>query len=105
MLNLQWLQIMASNYVGDGDPHSPLISPLYADLKGISPLIIHVGSDKILLDDSTRLAERAKSAGVDATLNIYDQMWHVFHLTARFVPEAQNAIKELGSFIQKHFEK
>ena len=104
MLNLQWLKIMASNYIGDGDPHSPLISPIYADLEGISPLLIHVGSDEILLDDSTRLAERAKSAGVDVTLNIYDQMWHVFHLTARLMPEAKNAIKELGSFIRKHFE-
>ena len=104
MLNLQLLKIMASNYIGDGDPHSPLISPIYADLKGIPPLLIHVGSDEILLDDSTRLAERAKGAGVDVTLNIFNQMWHVFHLTARLMPEAKNAIKELGSFIRKHFE-
>jgi acetyl esterase/lipase len=104
MLNLQLLKIMASNYIGDGDPHSPLISPIYADLKGIPPLLIHVGSDEILLDDSTRLAERAKGAGVDVTLNIFNQMWHVFHLTARLMPEAKNAIKDLGSFIRKHFE-
>jgi acetyl esterase/lipase len=105
MLNLQSMKIMASNYIGEGDPRSPLISPIYADLKGISPLLIHVGSDEMLLDDSKRIAENAKSAGVDVTLKIYDQMWHAFHLNARLMPEAKNAIEELGSFIRKHFEK
>ena len=105
MLNLQEMEIMASNYIGDGDPRSPLISPIYADLKGISPLLIHVGTDEILLDDSTRLAEKAKSAGVDVTLKMYDQMWHVFHFNAALMPEGKNAIEELGSFIRKHFEK
>jgi acetyl esterase/lipase len=105
MLNLQSMKIMASNYIGDGDPRSPLISPIYADLKGISPFLIHVGSDEMLLDDSTRIAEKAKNAGVDVTLKIYDQMWHVFHLNARFMPEAKNAIEDLGSFIRKNFKK
>jgi monoterpene epsilon-lactone hydrolase len=103
MLNLQSLKIMASNYIGDGDPRSPLISPIHADLKGISPLLIHVGSDEMLLDDSTRIAEKAKSAEVDVTIKIYDQMWHAWHLNVRLMPEAKNAIKELGSFIRKHF--
>jgi acetyl esterase/lipase len=103
MVNLQSLKIMASNYIGDGDPRSPLISPIHADLKGISPLLIHVGSDEMLLDDSTRIAEKAKSAEVDVTIKIYDQMWHAWHLNVRLMPEAKNAIKELGSFIRKHF--
>ena len=103
MLNLQSLKIMASNYIGDGDPRSPLISPIHSDLKGISPLLIHVGSDEMLLDDSTRIAEKAKSAEVDVTIKIYDQMWHAWHLNVRLMPEAKNAIKELGSFIRKHF--
>jgi monoterpene epsilon-lactone hydrolase len=103
MLNLQSLKIMASNYIGDADPRSPLISPIHADLKGISPLLIHVGSDEMLLDDSTRIAEKAKKAGVDITLKIYDQMWHAWHLNARLMPEAKNAIEELSSFIRKHF--
>jgi acetyl esterase/lipase len=105
MLNLQAMKIMALNYIGDSDPRSPLISPLYAELKGISPLLIHVGSDEMLLDDSTRIVEKAKSAGVDVTLVIYDQMWHVFHLNAALMPEGKKAIEELGSFIRKHFKK
>ena len=105
LLNLQLLKIMASNYIGDNDPCSPLISPIYADLRGISPLLIHVGSNEMLLDDSTRIAKKAKSAGVDVKLKIYDQMWHVFHLNAKLMPEAKNAIEEYSFFIRKHFEK
>jgi acetyl esterase/lipase len=103
LLNLQILKIWASNYIGDNDPCSPLISPIYADLRGISPLLLHVGSNEMLLDDSTRIAKKAESAGVDVKLKIYDQMWHVFHLNAKLMPEAKNAIEELGSFLRKHF--
>jgi len=105
MLNLQSLKIMATNYIGNGTARDPLISPIYADLKGISPLLIHVGSYEILLDDSTRIAEKAKRSGVDVTLKIYDHMWHVFHLNARLMPEAKYAIKELGVFIRNHYGK
>jgi epsilon-lactone hydrolase len=59
----------------------------------------------MLLDDSTRIAKKAKSAGVDVKLKIYDQMWHVFHLNAKLMPEAKNAIEEYSFFIRKHFEK
>ena len=104
MINLPLLKIMASNYIGDAAPSSPLISPLYADLKGISPLLIQVGSDEMLLDDSVGIAEKAERSGVDVTLKIYDHMWHVFHLNARLMPEAKHAIRELGSFIRKHYD-
>jgi acetyl esterase/lipase len=57
----------------------------------------------MLLDDSQRLVEKAKNQGVDATLNIYDRMWHVWHLSARLMPESQKAVKEFGSFIRSHF--
>ena len=62
-----------------------------------------VGSDEILLDDSMRMAERAKQAGVDLTINIYEGMWHVFHILYRLIPEAKHAVHELGSFIKNHF--
>ena len=105
MLNLQSLKIMATNYIGNGTARDPLISTIYADLENISPLLIHVGSDEILLNDSTRIAEKAKESGVDVTLEIYDHMWHVFHLNARLMPEAKSAIKELGAFIRNYYDK
>ena len=93
----------ADNYVGAGDPRSPLVSPLYADLKGLPPMLIHVGSDELLLDDSIRLARNAEGKAVSVTLKKFDQLWHVFHLNAKLMPEAKNALMELGSFIENHF--
>ncbi len=103
LLNLPVLKRMAANYFGDRNPRSPLISPIYADLREISPLLIQVGSDEILLDDSTRMAREASAAGVRVTLKIYSQLWHVFHFNAKLMPEAKAAIAELGAFIQAHF--
>jgi acetyl esterase/lipase len=69
----------AQAYLGGADPRTPLAAPLYADLTGLPPLLIHVGTAETLLDDSTRLAERAKSAGVDVTLEPWEDMIHVWH--------------------------
>ena len=87
------------------DPKSPLISPLYADFSGLPPLLIHVGTDEILLSDSTRLAAQAKNAGVDVTLKIWDDMWHDFHMWAPYLPEANQAIKEMVGFVTSHWRK
>lgn len=105
LLNLPALKRMAANYFGDRDPRSPLISPVYADLREIPPILIQVGSDEILLDDSTRMARAAAAAGVRVSLKVYRQLWHVFHFNAKFMPEAKAAIAELGAFIQAHFTK
>jgi len=96
---------LGSHYVGNNDPRHPLISPLYADLHGLPPLLIHAGSDDMLLNDSTRLADRAKSAGVDVTLEVWDRMWHVFHLHAPRLPEAQSAIGAIGTFGRQRIGK
>lgn len=89
-------------YLGVHDPANPLISPLFADLHGLPPTLIHVGSDEILLDDSTRLEARLKAAGVPVQLEIWDGMWHVFQVFAPYVPEAQQAIGQIGDFIYNH---
>src|SRR6266704_3154458 len=70
---------MARAYLGATDPRTPLASPVFADLRGLPPLLIHVGSDEVLLDDAVQLAERAKAAGVPATLEVWDGMIHVWH--------------------------
>ena len=88
-------------YLGVHDPSNPLVSPLFADLHDLPPTLIHVGSDEILLDDSTRLEERLRAAGVDARLEIWEGMWHVFQIFAPYVPEAQQAIREIGDFISE----
>lgn len=93
---------LAAQYLAGADPTSVLASPIYADLKGLPPLLVHVGSDEVLLDDATRLAERAKAAGVDVDLKIWDGMWHEFQRFAgRGVIEAEESIDLIGAFIKE----
>ena len=94
-----------THYLGNHNPRSPLVSPLYADFTGLPPLLIHVGTDELLLSDSTRLAEQAKNAGVDVTLKIWDDMWHDFHMWAPYLPEANEALEEIAGFINKYWSK
>lgn len=93
---------MGKAYLGDADPRTPLAAPIYADLKGLPPLLIQVGTAEVLLDDSTRLAERAKGAGVDVTLEPWEDMIHVWHGFAPMLPEGQQAIDRIGEFVRKH---
>jgi hypothetical protein len=84
-------------YAGEYVRTSPLISPLYADLSDLPPLLIQVGTDEILLDDATRCADKARQAGVDVTLEIWDEMFHVFQLIP-FLPEAKQAVGHIAEF-------
>lgn len=97
-------EFMSKMYLGDTDPKNYLASPLYADLQGLPPLFIQVGTSEILLDDSVRLAERAKDAGVDVELDVWEDMVHVFAAFAPFAPEGQQAIEKIGNFVCKFFE-
>jgi acetyl esterase/lipase len=90
---------MAKAYLGGADPRTPLAAPLYADLRGLPPLLIHVGTAETLLDDATRLAARARAAGVDVTLEPWEDMIHVWHFMASILPEGQQAIDRIGEFI------
>lgn len=92
----------AKAYLGGADPRSPLAAPLYADLTGLPPLLIHVGTSEVLLDDSTRLAERARCAGVEVALEVWEDMIHVWHFFASMLPEGQRAIDRVGEFIREH---
>jgi monoterpene epsilon-lactone hydrolase len=91
---------MARAYLGATPPRTPLASPLFADLRGLPPLLIHVGSDEVLLDDAVQLAERAKAHGVDATLEIYDRMIHVWHWFLPMLEEAETAVAAIGRFVR-----
>ena len=92
---------MACAYLGGADPRTPLASPLFADLSGLPPLLIHVGRDEVLLDDATGLAERAKAAGVAARLEIVPRMVHVWHWFLPMLDEAQTAVDEIGAFVRQ----
>jgi phosphinothricin tripeptide acetyl hydrolase len=91
---------MAQAYLGATPPRTPLASPLFADLRGLPPLLIHVGSDEVLLDDAAQLAERARAAGVEATLEVYERMIHVWHWFLPMLAEAETAVEAIGRFVR-----
>ena len=100
ILNAPHLADMARLYAGDQALNLPLISPLYADLSGLPPLLIQVGTDEILLDDSRRLARLAEEVGVEVQLEIYEEMFHVFHMFPFFKQTGQ-AFKSISNFTKK----
>jgi len=88
-------------YLGGADARTPLASPLFAELAGLPPLLIHVGTAETLLDDSLRFAERALAAGVGVTLEAWDGMIHVWHAFAFMLPEGQQAIDRIGAYMRE----
>jgi acetyl esterase/lipase len=102
MVQKEGLLHMAGLYLGDADPQTPLAAPLYADLTGLPPLLIQVGTSETLYDDAIRLAERATAAGVEVTLEPWQDMIHVWQLFAPMLPEGQQAIERIGEHIRKY---
>ena len=94
---------MARAYLAGRDPRTPLASPLFADLSGLPPLLVQVGSDEVLVDDAAQLAERAKAAGVPTTLEVWDAMVHVWPWFLTMLDEAATAVDAIGSFARAHF--
>jgi len=92
---------MAAAYLGGKAPRTPLAAPLYADLSGLPPLLIQVGTAETLLDDASRLAERARKAGVTVSYEPWESMIHVWHLFAPMLDEGQQAIDRIGGFVRK----
>jgi acetyl esterase/lipase len=90
----------ARYYIGDGDPRNPLASPLYGDHTGLPPLLIHVGADECLRDDSTRLAEKARAAGVPVELKIWPVVPHAWQLAPHLIPEARQSLREAATFLR-----
>lgn len=94
------LEIFSKRYYADSDPKDPLISPLFADVKGFPPTLIQVGGHEVLFDDSIRMAQKMNKAGVQVRLEIYENMMHVWQFFGGIVPEANQAIGEIGEFVK-----
>ena len=93
---------LAEAYRGEASPRNPLVSPIHADLSDLPQMLVQVGTSEALLDDSTRLASRAKAHGVDVTLEEWDEMIHVWHFYAGMLPEGHQAIDRIGEFVREH---
>lgn len=94
-------QVWNKYYYADTDPRHPWVSPLYADLKGLPPVFIQVGTYEIMLDDSLKFIEKAKAAGVDASISIWEEMVHCFAFFSPMFPEAKAGMEELCGMARK----
>ena len=97
------LAMYAGYYAGKNELTNPLISPLYADLQDLPPLLIQVGTDEILLDDAARLAEKARKSGVNVTLDVWNEMFHVFQLIP-FLPETKKMVARIAAYVSQNIE-
>jgi len=95
-------RLAAASYLGAVDPKSPTVSPLFADLRGLPPLLVQAGGAEVLVDQIRAFATRALEAGVDVRLSVYDDMVHVWHLMRGATPAGQRAIDEVGAFVRSH---
>ncbi len=89
-------------YLNGADPRDPLASPLFADPHGLPPVLIQVGSSEALLSDSRSFTEKAKAAGVDVTLEVWEGMQHEWQFAVGILPEARRAVDRIGEFIANH---
>ncbi len=95
------IDVWAKAYLGGADPRTPLANPLYADLHGLPPLLIQVGDHEVLLDDATRVAQRAQEAGVQVKLEVWPEMIHRWQSYAGVLPEGQQAVEDIGTFVRE----
>ena len=91
----------APAYLGGADPMNPIASPLFGDWDGAPPLLILVGDAEVLLDDSRKLADVAKAAGVDVTLSVYPEMPHIWTMSYPAFPEAVEGVTEMAEFVAR----
>jgi epsilon-lactone hydrolase len=99
MLKLTPTLQSAQIYLGDTDPRAPLASPLFGDLQGLPPILLQVGSHETILSDSTEFAEKARSSGVDVTLEVWKSMQHDWQYAASLLPEGRQALAHIAKFI------
>ena len=100
MVQKDGLLWMAGLYLNGKDARTPLAAPLHADLKGLPPILVQVGTAETLLDDATRIAEKLHAAGIDVRLAIWPNMLHVFPLFAPILSEGRDGCLEIGNFIR-----
>jgi acetyl esterase/lipase len=99
-LNEASMRRVAAMYLNGADPLSPLASPLFADLRGLPPLLIQVGTAEMLLDDAKRFARRASAAHVPVDLELWEGMVHVWHFMHAIEPNSRQALARIGRFVR-----
>ena len=105
LIHRAYLQELASAYCGKESPHNPLISPVHADLSGLPPALVQVGSAETLLDDAVSIVERFGEADIATTLEIWPRMIHAWHLWSARLTAGRQAIASAGAYIDARLAK
>jgi acetyl esterase/lipase len=98
-----WVAAVNRHYLAGAHPANPLASPVYGDMTGLPPLLIQVGDCEVLLDDSRRVHEKARCAGVDSRLDVWRGVPHGWQIFATILPEGAAALRDAGAFIRAAF--
>lgn len=98
-LNPTLLSLYARYYVGEGDATNPLVSPSFADLRGLPPLLIQVGTNEILLEEIQQFCGKARQANVEVSLDCWQGMFHVFQIIP-ILPETKLSLEKIATFIR-----
>lgn len=101
VLGHSWLQAAARSHAGGLSRDDPRVSPLFAELRKLPPTLVQVGTDEILLDDSTRFADRAYAAGVEVELQRFGGLWHDFQLYAGWLAASRGALDDIAAFLDR----
>jgi len=101
MIPVNALRFVSASYSRGNDPAAPMLSPVYADLTGLPPLMIQVSNMEVLLSDAARVAQQALDCGVSCRYQVWEGMIHVFQALAGWVPEASLAVSEIGAFVDE----
>lgn len=102
-LSSRFAEILPGAYSGGHDVHDPLISPIFADLHGLPPLLVQAGEDEIMLGSITAFVNKARQQGVQVTYEVWPAMWHVWHIFTPYLPEAKYAVLSLSRYIDEKF--
>lgn len=101
-LSSKFAELLPGAYSGGHDLRDPLISPIFADLRGLPPFLVQAGEDEILLSSITAFVNKARQAGVQVTYEVWPAMWHVWHIFTPYLPEAKYAVYSLSRYIDEN---
>lgn len=99
MFHPENMRDFAAAALGEAPPDNPAVSPVYAKLHDLPPVLLHVGSTELLLDDATRVHDRIRRCGGESTLHVYEDVPHCWQMLSHFVPEAIASLRETAAFI------
>ncbi len=104
LLNKELVDLFNRVYVGEGDLRASQVTPFYSDMTGLPPVLIHVGSNELLVDDSLTIAQRIEQAGTPVELKVWPDMVHCWQLYGPMLEESMQSIKEIAEFVKRHIE-